>query len=373
MATYSKFGVKPAWEKLTTGQSTNPYSGVTQPAGVGIEALPPRPQQPAVADFGAWPDYARRLQEWASLRDSLIAGGVNPDGSPVAPEFQSMIDPETGRLKGGLQMSLEGVPGYEDFTEFATGTGPSRFAQAAQEELGLKAAMERDRATREAQQAYGMARGNMAMRGGITTGSSERLARNAMTDAMEGRQRVRGGEMSGLASILTQDAGARQGALRDLVGMGADVEQFNVGAALDEIGGERSSAWKTYEEKGKAWAAKKKAEAMRHSNQGGGGGCFITTACCEILGLPDDNAILNTFRKFRDEHLGGKEGVAEYYELAPKIVEAMREKNELDELYDVIGMYLLPCHKAIKNGEFDRAYALYGVMFNDLKKEYLGE
>ena len=99
--------------------------------------------------------------------------------------------------------------------------------------------------------------------------------------------------------------------------------------------------------------------------------CFITTACCNLLGLPDDNNILNTFRKFRDEHLGGKKGVKDYYEKAPKILKAMSELNETDYLYLMISKYLIPCYRYIKDGDNYLAESLYIEMFNHLKERYL--
>ena len=49
-----------------------------------------------------------------------------------------------------------------------------------------------------------------------------------------------------------------------------------------------------------------------------GTGCFLTTACCEYKGLPDDCHELTIMRKFRDEYLKskqyGKEMIDAYYE-----------------------------------------------------------
>lgn len=340
MAKYSKF------QKLTP--APNPYTGVIQPTVDNPEAIiGPRPVEsdyfdpgspygggvmmpggmiPGGGNLGGYHpgrnDFNRDLREWEEKKRQLEQG-LNPDGSPMAPEFRNLIDPETGRLKGGLQMSLEGVPGFQQYQDFATGEGPSRFAQAATNELGLKAAFERDRAVKEAQQAYGVARGTMAMRGGITSGASERLAGNAMDDMMDAKQRVRGGEMSGLASILTQDAGARQDALGRLVGLGAETERFNLGAALDEINAERSAAWKTYEEKGGQWAARKKAEEMAANSGGGGGGgcCFILLEARYGNGTMDE-----VVRRYRDENMNEKNRRG-YYKMAEVVVPMMRKSK----------------------------------------------
>ena len=110
------------------------------------------------------------------------------------------------------------------------------------------------------------------------------------------------------------------------------------------------------------------AASTKEESSSGGGPCFITTACCELLGLTDDNPILNTFRKFRDEHLKGKVGVSEYYEIAPKILENMEDKNEL---YPILSEYLLPCYKLIKEEKHEEAYKLYSEMVTHMKATYI--
>ena len=116
----------------------------------------------------------------------------------------------------------------------------------------------------------------------------------------------------------------------------------------------------------KVYASQQSANAAN-----AGGTCFITTACCELLGLPDDNNILNSFRKFRDEYLGGKENVSEYYIVAPKILHSMKQKDDLDYLYSIISMYLIPCYRLIKNEKYNETEILYRNMVNHLKDKYL--
>ena len=71
-----------------------------------------------------------------------------------------------------------------------------------------------------------------------------------------------------------------------------------------------------------------------------GTGCFLTTACCEYKGLPDDCHELTIMRKFRDEYLKskqyGKEMIDAYYERAPKIVERINQSDRKNEMLDYI-------------------------------------
>lgn len=60
--------------------------------------------------------------------------------------------------------------------------------------------------------------------------------------------------------------------------------------------------------------------------------CFITTACTELMGLPNDCFELATLRGFRDEYLfhraGGRALIAEYYRIAPEIVQRIVERQD---------------------------------------------
>ncbi len=97
-----------------------------------------------------------------------------------------------------------------------------------------------------------------------------------------------------------------------------------------------------------------------------GGMCFITTAVCERLGLEDDNEILNTFRKFRDEHLFGKSGVSEYYEKAPSIVQIIKDSGA-EEIYDELFLgFLMPAYLNIKKGNNEIAYKIYKEMCTNI-------
>ena len=64
------------------------------------------------------------------------------------------------------------------------------------------------------------------------------------------------------------------------------------------------------------------------------GGCFLTSACTEARGLPDDCHELTVLRSFRDGYLRsqpeGEAEIAEYYAVAPKIVDAIRSKADYE-------------------------------------------
>jgi len=108
-----------------------------------------------------------------------------------------------------------------------------------------------------------------------------------------------------------------------------------------------------------------------------GGKCFITTAAVEILGLGDDDHVLETLRTYRDGYMQeseeGRELVKEYYEIAPSIVEAIDESETPIAIYaELFNKYILEAKLQIDNGENEKALQTYKSMV-EYAKSYLGE
>lgn len=104
--------------------------------------------------------------------------------------------------------------------------------------------------------------------------------------------------------------------------------------------------------------------------------CFITTAVCTQLGLPDDCHMLNTLRKFRDDVLlnsaEGRRDVAEYYAIAPKIVSGINQLHDAAQIYNhLYTQWLYPAIDAIKQQEFATAYCIYKQMVDYCCENYM--
>lgn len=103
--------------------------------------------------------------------------------------------------------------------------------------------------------------------------------------------------------------------------------------------------------------------------------CFLTSACVFARGLADDCDELTTLREFRDSYImnlpGGPELVQEYYEVAPGIVDRIREdkdaKRILDSLYEGL---VTPSVTLIRNGEYKRALEHYRAWVARLMNEF---
>jgi hypothetical protein len=101
-------------------------------------------------------------------------------------------------------------------------------------------------------------------------------------------------------------------------------------------------------------------------------GCFITTACCESIGLDDDCFELRTLRRYRDEVLAqtprGVEAIARYYALAPQILARLRATSRSPDrtLLSIYARFILPAALAAKLGLNALAYRLYVRMVDRL-------
>ncbi len=84
------------------------------------------------------------------------------------------------------------------------------------------------------------------------------------------------------------------------------------------------------------------------------GGCFITTACCEVLGLDDDCFELRSLRRYRDRVLaarpGGEADIALYYALAPLILARLPEQSRTARLVLLYARFILPAALAAHLG-----------------------
>lgn len=105
------------------------------------------------------------------------------------------------------------------------------------------------------------------------------------------------------------------------------------------------------------------------------GGCYLTSACMVSKCLPDDCYELETLRTYRDTWLKSTEEglsvIAEYYAIAPKIVEAIDKRDDSNKVYDMLyEKMVLPCVRFIEEKKYQETLELYRRMTLKLKEEY---
>jgi hypothetical protein len=166
--------------------------------------------------------------------------------------------------------------------------------------------------------------------------------------------------------------------VRDLTPFfGADLGKLAAGRRITVFVDAAGSTVQTYDavlaDPAPALAALK-TKAAAGPPAGGGFPCFLTSACCGAVGLPDDCAELTILRRFRDRVMmatpDGREAVARYYRLAPAILAEIARRGDAGALRRLYFTDILPSVVAARLG-FDRlARGLYTRMMRRLLRRY---
>jgi hypothetical protein len=103
-------------------------------------------------------------------------------------------------------------------------------------------------------------------------------------------------------------------------------------------------------------------------------GCFVTTACCGAVGLPDDCWELESLRRFRDEVLvtmpGGPADIAHYYIVAPTLCDRIAVDEGRDRALELYFYYILPCVLLYHAGLYSAVRTRYTQMLRSLQATY---
>lgn len=105
--------------------------------------------------------------------------------------------------------------------------------------------------------------------------------------------------------------------------------------------------------------------------------CYLTTATLHALGR-DDAPELDTLRRFRDRVLlptpSGRRVVADYYEVAPRIVAAIDRLPDSGRVYrSIYRDFIAPAALAVEAGEFGAAFERYRRLVGETSARFLGE
>lgn len=106
------------------------------------------------------------------------------------------------------------------------------------------------------------------------------------------------------------------------------------------------------------------------------GRCFVTTACVEARGLPDDCAELSRMREFRDGYVAGlpdgRELIEAYYALAPRIIRAIDRSPDRAEVYEELyTRWLSASLELIEAGRYEEAFENCVAVLRQLSGEHL--
>lgn len=230
-------------------------------------------------------DQARQDAAAKKNAADMAAQGLNPDGSPIRKDWQSLVDPATGKLKEGYTMDIKALDpttmeGYQKYKQEALRTGPSAWAGLQNQQQDYAAQATKEAAARQAMSSMNQGNSNLAMHGGLSAGAMGLAARASGRDLLNSRQAAARNATTNKMGIATTDEQNRIGQLANLSASEQSLGQFNktlegkqqeynIGNLLQEEQGKRSYNDLTYQEQMKKWAAAKQADATSHSGGGG--------------------------------------------------------------------------------------------------------
>ncbi|MCP3099950.1 hypothetical protein LZ198_13830 [Myxococcus sp. K15C18031901] len=114
---------------------------------------------------------------------------------------------------------------------------------------------------------------------------------------------------------------------------------------------------------------------MRAEEERKKGHCFLTTACVEAQGLPDDCEELQVLRAFRDGFLrgsaGGPELIDAYYALAPRIVEQVQARADARVIWEGVHAIIRVAVEQVRTQAHEAALRTYRTLVEELSARYL--
>ncbi len=255
----------PGWAQLEVRRSQGLDVGTDQASNARI------------AELEAQQAEAKKLQSM----------GVNPDGSPIRPGWDSQLGPD-GLLKDNYRLTDRGLVqvdqrGIGAIRERALSQGPSAWAKMMTDKQKLEEQGARDQAAQSAQGQNAQAYNDLSMRGGVSGGARNRIAMMNSRNSMMAGQNVARQGMLDRANIGVQDETQRLGLLNNLAGLdfqqagldernraySTDIQGRNINAALSELDKKRMQDMNVYSEQMKKWAAGKSADAQAAAGSGG--------------------------------------------------------------------------------------------------------
>lgn len=274
-----------AWNWEVGGPTYQEQGMLIPPPGGGFgQGLMVNPETGERLPYAVYEARMKQEQE-AKKAAEMKARGLNPDGSPIRPEYQTLLDPTTGHLKEQYIMDQGGLDptkwdGYQAYKTQALGTGPSPWASMMLEKQGLEEAQRKSGAAAQAASGMAQARSALGMRGGLSAGARERIALQGSRNLLTGRQQVAGAGALERIGINAEDQRNRTSMLGQLMNSETDIgkynntlegkqKEFNILRALEEKRAKDTQDLSVYQEQMRSWASNKQADATAASGGGG--------------------------------------------------------------------------------------------------------
>lgn len=305
--------------------------------------------------------------------------GPGQSGIP-APDYTIGYNPYTQSTAQPLQQQLDGInlntQGLEKFRGEALRTGPSEWSKLATGQQNQEELNAREKATRDSRGASAGAMSDLAMRGGLTSGARERVAKSGSRNLMDMQQDVARQGSQNRLQIGVNDEQNRIQQLGMLPGMenqalepglqkaqmSTQANQFDVSQGQQEATNRNIFTSNAYNQQMKAWAANQTANATANS----GGSCWLISRLAKEVKLPMDEAHLLTRFKMHMLNVDLK-GAKFYIRRCGKLIEKMDAKKFDWPSFRWFNDALVNLMRA---GEHDAAYTLFRSTLTGLLMEY---
>lgn len=204
---------------------------------------------------------------------------------PTPLAYQQSYDPRTMSMTPALQGQLNGnqlnQAGLNKYRGEAMRTGPSAWAGLANQQQSAEQMNQQNLGARQAASAGADARSQLAMGGGLSSGASERVAReqgrnylgmsqNAAQQGAQNRMQVglndEQNRISQLGSLPGMDVAAHGAGLQD-INAWAQGKQFDVGNQVNEGRAQNLFNSEQYKNQMAAWGANNQANATAQSGK----------------------------------------------------------------------------------------------------------
>lgn len=201
---------------------------------------------------------------------SRAQGGFDPyGGMPTAPAYDEAAAKKIlAGYKGAAEGGMPSQVGLDAFRNSAMRAGPSPWAVMAGQKTGQEASAARQKGARDVASQAANASTALAMRGGMQTGTRERLARQAGLSRLNLNQDIARQEAGNRLQIGINDEQNRLSQLGLLPGMEMNMADAKRRALLTGVQGEERELDRRtgfnqnlYGQNMSAWAANKQADA----------------------------------------------------------------------------------------------------------------
>jgi hypothetical protein len=291
---------------------------------------------------------------------ALRQKGKNADGSFIRPEYESLVNKETGLLDSAYTLGDK----WKNIE--ADQAGLNKFKGEAMRDAGSastwggmmanKADMEKqaeiDRMAASQNAGLKSAYDDLAAQGGLSGGSRERIAGQGLRDMMRGRQDVRRNAMADKMQISTTDEENRMKMLSQVPGMDMQqanlamqnqqgqlqAKQFDTQQAVGQMDKERQSEMDAWMKNQETWGANKQADAQARASKPS---CFPAGT---MITMSDETRIPIEYIEEGDIVLGG--GKVE--------VLCVFTNKEGYDIYDYEGVHVTGEHAVMENGKWTR-------------------